>query len=255
MLVGLSHDADSIRRSFKHVWKVRHRFTLKQIVSHALGIRNLYNNFVELMELEEKHGVRSTFFIPVVFFSLDELEDVLKELVKGGWEIGLHYVAEPIQRRALLRLEKTMLEEKIEHTVNGVRTHNLAVNKELLRLYAEEGFIYDSSYRMEEVGQSTPFMISSEVSLTEVPIGVMDTDLFGRLHLSENKALRYVLHKLRTCKEAGEKAFTLLFHQESYSMKGGRIYSKILEEVVSSTEAYKISELLDKLRERSVEEA
>ncbi|RLF10022.1 MAG: hypothetical protein DRJ69_03670, partial [Thermoprotei archaeon] len=160
MLIGLSHDVDSVRKPFRHVWRVRDRFTVKQLLLHALGVKNLYDNFVDLMELEESQGVRSTFFIPVVLFNLDDVEDHLKRLVKGGWEIGLHFVVEGSQLRALLRMEKEYLASLLSTSIEGVRTHNLAVTKELLRLYDEEGFVYDSSLRMEEEGRSTPFRLS-----------------------------------------------------------------------------------------------
>jgi hypothetical protein len=49
-----------------------------------LGVRNLYDNLADLMEVEEERGVRSTFFIPAVLFNLDEVEGCLKQLVEGA---------------------------------------------------------------------------------------------------------------------------------------------------------------------------
>ena len=244
MLVGLSHDVDSVRKPFRHVWRVRDRFTVKQLLLHALGVKNLYDNFVDLMELEESQGVRSTFFIPVVLFNLDDVEDHLKRLVEGGWEVGLHFVVEGGQLRGLLRIERERLASLLNASIEGVRTHNLAVTRELLRLYDEEGFAYDSSLRMEEESRSTPFKPSFTERLVEVPIGVMDADLFGRLRLSEDKAFKYVVEKLNEAKHRGERAFTLLFHQESFSMKGGRVYAKLLEEVASRYRAATLREVV-----------
>ena len=245
MLIGLSHDADSIKKPFKHIWRVRKRFTRRQLLAHALGLKNLYDNFSDIMALEESLGVRSTFFIPVVLFDVGEIEDVLKELVRGGWEIGLHFVVEPCQRAALVEMEKDWLEQLLGVRLLGVRTHNLAIDERLMAIYARKGFLYDSSYRMEEVGRSTPY--EHEVGLLEVPIGVMDADLFGRLRLSEEKAMRYVEHKMARAADAGEKAFTVLFHQESFSMRGGRIYRRLLERWASDGKAFKLTDLLGKL--------
>ena len=245
MLIGLSHDADSIKKPFKHIWRVRKRFTRRQLLAHALGLKNLYDNFSDIMALEESLGVRSTFFIPVVLFDVGDIEDVLRELVRGGWEIGLHFVVEPYQRAALVEIERDWLEQLLNTRLLGVRTHNLAIDERLMAIYAQKGFLYDSSYRMEEVGRATPY--EHEAGILEVPIGVMDADLFGRLRLSEEKALRYVEHKVAVAAERGEKAFTVLFHQESFSMRGGRIYRRLLESWASDGKAYKLLDLLDKL--------
>ena len=245
MLIGLSHDADSIKKPFRHIWRVRKRFTRRQLLAHALGLKNLYDNFSDIMALEESLGVRSTFFIPVVLFDLSEIEDTLKELVRGGWEIGLHFVVEPYQRAALVEMERDWLEQLVGTRLLGVRTHNLAIDEGLMAIYARRGFLYDSSYRMEEVGRSTPY--EHEAGLVEVPIGVMDADLFGRLRLSEEKAVRYVEHKMTRAAERGERAFAVLFHQESFSMRGGRIYKRLLERWAGEGNAYKLIDVLAKL--------
>ena len=245
MLIGLSHDADSVRRSFKHVWRVRKRFSRRQLLAHLLGLKNLYDNFQDIMAFEEEVGVRSTFFIPVVLFDVCEIEDVLRDLVKGGWEIGLHFVIEGTQRRGLVLMEKEWLEGLLALRLEGVRSHGLVVDDELMSIYAQAGFTYDSSYRMEEVGTSTPFRHPS--GLVEVPIGVMDADLFGRLHLSEEKAMKYVLEKARKAAQAGERTFVLLFHQESFSMKGGRIYRNLLPILLEENKALKLSDLIREL--------
>jgi len=224
------------------------RFTFKQLILHFTGLRNLYNNFAELMDLEERLGVRSTFFIPTVFFSLSEVEDYLRSLVRGGWEVGLHFVVEGSQLRSLLKMGREVLEETASVKVLGVRSHNLVVDEYVLKMYDEEGFEYDSSLRMEEAGGSSLFKPSWASRLVEVPIGVMDADLFGRLHLSEDRAFKYVVDKMRRAEGRGEKVFTLLFHQESFSMRGGRMYAKLLEEVVSRWEAKPLGKIVEEWR-------
>jgi peptidoglycan/xylan/chitin deacetylase (PgdA/CDA1 family) len=245
MIVGLSHDVDSIRKDLRHVWRVRGRFTVRQLLLHALGVRNLYDNLADLMEVEEERGVRSTFFIPAVLFNLDEVEGCLKQLVEGGWEVGLHFVVEGRQLKALLRMERRRLEDLLGMRVEGVRTHNLAVDEGLLKLYGVEGFIYDSSLRAEEVGRSSPFKVEGAGGLVECPIGVMDADLFGRLHLSEEGAFRWTLSRVEEAEGRGEGAFTLLFHQESLSMKGGRIYVRLLDELLKRYSAAPLRRLVE----------
>ena len=63
----------------------------------------------------------------------------------------------------------------------------------------------------------------------EIPIGLMDADIFGRLKLGENEGWRYILWKMGLAEKNGAKYFTILFHQESYKMRGGRLYRRLLE--------------------------
>ncbi len=228
-LIILTHDADSIRRPLRHILQRRSRFKLTDMLRHILGFDNLYNNILRLAEFEESLRVRSTFFIPVQLFPLEEIESDLKDLAKRGWEIELHYVFEPVQPEALFRMQRDYFESMLNVKVRGVRVHNLQVSDRLLDLFEREGLIYDSSLRFEQVERSSPFRIRER--LIEIPIGVMDADLFGRLHMSEQRAYRYVLRKIEEAVSRGERVFTLLFHQESFRMIGGRIYRDILEEL------------------------
>jgi len=228
-IIILTHDVDSVRRPLRHVLQRRSRFKLKDLLKHLLGLDNLYNNILRVVEFEESLGVKSTFFVPVQLFPLEEVESDLRDIARRGWEIELHYVFEPIQPESLFRLQREYLEEALNIKVRGVRVHNLQISDKLLDLFSEEGLIYDSSLRCEQVRRLTPFRIREK--LIEIPIGVMDADLFGRLHMSERRAYRYVMQKIEKAIAAGEKVFTLLFHQESFRMIGGRIYRDILEEL------------------------
>ncbi len=229
MIIVLTHDVDSVRRPLKHVLQRRSRFRAADLIRHILGLDNLYNNILRIVEFEESLGVKSTFFIPVQLFSLEYVESDLRNIAKRGWEIELHYVFEPIQPESLFRMQKEYLEEILDIKVRGVRVHNLQISDKLLDLFNEEGLIYDSSLRCEQARKLTPFRIREK--LIEIPIGVMDADLFGRLHMSEHRAYRYIIQKIEKAIAAGEKILTLLFHQESFRMIGGRIYRDILEEL------------------------
>jgi len=225
MEIILTHDVDSILQPISHVLKRRKRFKIKDIVLHALKLRNLYNNIEDILALEDSYGFRSTFFIPVALFPLDAIEDVLKEMVKNGWEVALHFVVEKCQLKSLIILEKEMLENLIGN-IYGVRTHMLTVSDHILSLYREAGFLYDSSYRVEEVGKYDVYRLNN--GLIEVPIAIMDADLFGRLKMNEEKAWRYILDKMDKAEKSDIRFFTILFHQESFKMKGGRLYKRLV---------------------------
>ncbi len=229
MYIVLTHDVDSVRRPLRHVLARWRRFSIGDLVKHILHLENLYNNFEELATIEDSIGSRSTIFVPVQLFPIDEIKDILKRLIRDGWEIQLHYVYEPVQPESLFKLQKTYLENELGIRVQGVRVHNLIINDTILKTYEKENIIYDSTYRAESLETYSPKYIRKKI--IELPVGVMDADLFGRLHMSEDKAVKYVLRKVENAKKNNEKTFVILFHQESLRMKGGRIYGYIIREL------------------------
>jgi len=226
MKIILTHDADSIKKSFKHIWQRRDRFSGGDILLSALKARNLYNNIEDIVALEDSHGFHSTFFIPTFLFDIDEIVDSLKSIKKSGWEVQLHYVNEPTQPYGLFQVQKEYFEHRLG-SLEGVRTHNLVGNNEILEMFRKAGIIYDSSYRRETVGTYDLYKIKGQ--LIEIPIGVMDTDVFGRLMLKEKEASKYILWKIREAMERKAEYFSVLFHQESYRMKGGRLYRELVD--------------------------
>ena len=187
---------------------------------------NLYNNIEEIVHLETELGFQSTFFIPSFLFNLYDIRDNLKAIRQEGTELQLHYVHEQHpQTKGLFAMQRTLFEELVG-PVEGIRCHNLWITDDLLKLFHNEGIAYESSYRAETVGTLNPFHIHE--ALIEIPIGIMDTDLFGRFHFSEAEAWKYILKRIEQAKQEKNQFFTLLFHQESFRMKGGRLYADLL---------------------------
>ncbi|MCS7365749.1 MAG: hypothetical protein NDF54_09965, partial [archaeon GB-1867-035] len=162
MKIILTHDIDSIKKPFKHIWQRKERFTLKDLTLAALGIKNLYNNIEEIVALEDKYGFRSTFFVPVFLFNLNEIIDTLKKIQRDGWEVQLHYVHEPVQHQGLFKMQKIFFEQYLGK-VKGVRSHMLIINKNILEMFRSEGIIYDSSYRSETLGTFDPILINENL--------------------------------------------------------------------------------------------
>ncbi len=227
MKIILTHDADSIDKPMEHILARQERFTPKDLKAAEKGTLNLYNNIEDIVQLEAELGFRSTFFIPTFLFNLYSIVDTLKTIQREGTELQLHYVHEDHpQYKGLFDIQKSFFNEVIGD-VRGVRCHNLWVTPPLLDLFKEEWVFYDSSYRSETVERMNPYSLDN--GLVEIPIGIMDTDLFGRLHLTENEAWKFILKDLATAQDHRVEYYTLLFHQESFRMKGGRLYSKLLK--------------------------
>jgi len=93
MLLILTHDVDWSRKgpSVEHVlarldrfeWSYRYRFfSLRE---------NIYDGIPDIMEAEQRQGVKSTFFFRVLYDDSTTAElysDVISELRRGGWVGG-----------------------------------------------------------------------------------------------------------------------------------------------------------------------
>jgi hypothetical protein len=66
VIVGLRHDVDNVY-SFRH-------------------------ESPRMVSIEERYGIRSTFFVHVDVVRSGKDQRVLKRLVDGGWEVGLHLI-------------------------------------------------------------------------------------------------------------------------------------------------------------------
>lgn len=204
MRIILTHDVDSISKPLIHVVRRAKRFSFWNLLMHVFRLKNLYNNIDELVRLEDKYDFRSTFFVPVTLFPLREIVGVLRRISNDGWEIGFHFVVERGQVKSLMKMEKQLLEREVGE-VKGVRTHMLIINDMLLDRYEELNFVYNSSFRVEEVDTYNPFHIRGR--LIEIPIGLMDADLFGRLKLNERDAWSYMVRKIEEAESGGAKYF------------------------------------------------
>lgn len=243
MQIILTHDVDSVSKPIGHVLKRWRRFSLGDLLMHIFGFKSLYNNLRELERLEDKYGYRSTIFVPVVLFPISSISDQLLRMARNGWEIGLHFVVEGHQTRSLIMMEKDRLED-IFGKIHGVRTHMLAASDRLLEEYWKAGFKYDSSIRVEECSRYETYKVCGD--MMEIPIGLMDADMFGRMNMNEDDAWKYMTRKIENAEKMGAEQFTVLFHQESLRMKGGRLYKRLLEYL--SEENYKVSRCIDALR-------
>ncbi|MEM2202615.1 MAG: hypothetical protein QW595_03170 [Candidatus Bathyarchaeia archaeon] len=62
---------------------------LRHDVDNAYGLRY---GLPKVVSIEEKYGVRSTFFVRVDVVHAEKDQNVLRSLVNKGWEVGLHLI-------------------------------------------------------------------------------------------------------------------------------------------------------------------
>jgi len=158
------------------------------------------------MELEEKLGVRSTFFFlnetgkVKMFdrktwrhygrrydFSDKKVAEIIRILHEGGWEIGLHGSFYSYNNLNLLRKEKEKLEKVLGAKVVGIRQHNL--NLEIpttWKIQEKLGFEYDTTLgfndKVDFPGTCFPFYPVDEkgkpMKILEIPLAIEDIALF-----------------------------------------------------------------------------
>lgn len=203
--VCLSHDIDRIDKTYQYFSKPfkalkRGNFCLfiKRLLS-PLYIRHPYWGFDKIIKIEEKYGVRSTCFFLNETIKLDlskpktiklslgrykifdkRIVDIIRQLDKNGWEIGVHGSYLSYNDPILLKQEKTILEEIVGHEIIGIRQHYLNWNDKTWGIQADAGFKYDSSWGFTrdigfKNGRIKPFFPIKNMDFCEIPLIVMDS--------------------------------------------------------------------------------
>ena len=231
--IFLSHDVDWRKQgpSYEHIMARKERFDPG--VLKNLNSQNLYYNFPDFMEIEEKFGIRSTFFFRTKYENGNYLdyEDEITDLVRGGWEIGLHSDPNFINSINMVRSEKDNLENLTKNKIKGNRVHYLGFNQELPSILQDLGFVYDSSIKHAKesvVLDDTGHYFFDK--LIEFPITLMDAYMFTYMKLSENQIVSTVKKTLEVIRNDSEKnIMTIIWHDNVLKMKGGRMYYSLLE--------------------------
>ena len=230
--VFLSHDIDYSRTGpdAEHIMKRRDRFDDEEFARLQQGRKILYYNVRDLMELEEELGVRSTFFFRPSYETgdLEGYRDDIRDLQKGGWEVGLH-----ANEWSNIAQEKETLEGITGQKVNGCRVHFLRASDAMYAIMRENGFKYDSSvcHSRDRLDiQNTH--IGRRDGIVVFPITLMDAYLFTYMKAREEDLVPLVAEAIRMTREGGD-LLTILWHDTSLKMKGGRRYRDLLEYIVS----------------------
>jgi hypothetical protein len=216
--IGLSHDVDdpekysSLKVPFfiksKSInWHIRNVLSkIKNGGKYLLdNDRNDYWLFDNIMNLEEKHGFKSTFFFASmtsfgkygsdfdVKYDIENIKfrNVFDRILNWGFEIGLHASYSAYKSIDRFRYEKHKLERVSKSNIAGLRHHFWHMGRDYhktLMLHESAGFKYDSSIAFDEhMGFRTnialPFFhwneeSSRRVDVMQLPVFCMDGNLF-----------------------------------------------------------------------------
>ena len=235
--IFLSHDVDWRKQGppLEHILSRKDRFE-PELFEKAKP-EDLYRNIPDYMELEEKFGVRSTFFFRTFYENGDVLdyEDDIKQLQKSNWEIGLHTDPSSIDDLDKIRLEKEKLESITGKQIIGNRVHFLNYNPELPNKLEKLGFNYDSSLRHSKDRIDEKEMGYSRIhGIIEFPVTLMDAYLFTYMKIREEKIISEFQKTLDLGRSLSENnVISVIWHENVLKMKGGRVYKQILEFLTS----------------------
>ena len=245
MIVLLSHDVDWGRAGpgSAHILARKDRFdedTLKSV-----RVEDLYYNFPGYMEVEEKFGMRSTFFFrtfvkgsfnPPPSYHVEEYAEEVKSLVNGGWEVGVHLDPSSFDDVEKIRAEKLAVEKLTGSPVFGNRMHYTMNSDVLWGNLEKAGFKYDSSAKFSrDALVDEDFGFFKKHGLTVFPITVMDALVFANFALDEPAVMDVIENVVERCRKlpVEKQIITLLWHDCVLRMKKGRLYHEILEYLCS----------------------
>ncbi len=237
IFIFLTHDVDwPLQGPGKdHILARRERFSEEIIAKVLKEGYNPYYNIPEIMDLETSYGLKSTFFFRPVYDDGTEIDcysEIMKELWRKGWEIGVHLNrADNLNE---IKEEKQQIEKVIGTGVIGARVHYLRVKFEDLPLLREAGFTYDSSLSFSKKEVTSENMGFLKISgLIEFPITLMDAYMFTYMRIREEDVLDVIRKALRISLQSRKSIITILWHDSSLKMKGGRKYKDVVEYIAS----------------------
>jgi hypothetical protein len=246
----LTHDVDWPPQGpgTDHILARRDRFSEEIILKTVREGYNPYFGISDIINLEERYSFRSTFFFRCEYDDgtpIDAYGEILRNLVRSGWEVGLH-INNASNLSTILR-EKDTVESVLGAKVYGSRVHNLKIGIDNLPLLGRAGLKYDSSVTFNKYDvdvRNTGYFDAG--GILEFPVTIMDAYLFTYMKVREDKVVDCISRALNI--GAKSKFITILWHDCSIKMVGGRMYPKILEflhssdhlEVVRMIDAYRM---------------
>ena len=235
--IFLSHDVDWRRQGppIEHVLARRDRFDPE--IFEKTKLESLYRNIPEYIELEEKYGIRSTFFFRTLYENgnVEDYEDDIQTLQKGNWEVALHTDPKSVDSIEKIKQEKEKLESLTKKPIIGNRVHFLNYNSDLPLKLKQLGFLYDSSLRHSKDRIDEKEMGYSKIDgLIEFPVTLMDAYLFTHMKIEEKKIVSEFQKALDVGRNLSEENIIIvIWHDNVLKMKGGRVYKEILEFLTS----------------------
>jgi hypothetical protein len=263
----LSHDIDQIhdREFFRVLADVNH--IRRRLVNGERGnvwlagrrvARSLFwpkraeKDFQTLLELEARHGFRSTFFLlhdkywarhgSRYSFQCREIHEIVRMILTAGGELGVHGGYHRFNNPALYHESLEAVEAEFGVRPCGIRNHLLRFSyPDTWRAQAAAGFEYDATYSLPHElgprgGWPFPFHACDPrtgefLDLIELPMTVMDATLFRHFRLNGSDALEAAWHAIESVIEVGGMV-SLLWHNNYFNEPEYAEWQEVYEEIL-----------------------
>lgn len=235
MLLVMTHDVDWGRRGppTVHILERLDRFGFEDRIRFLTLKENIYDGIPLIMEYEQRCGIKSTFFFRPTYddeSTIEEYSDVISELRRGGWEVGLH--ANRGDDVEAIALEKKLIERIYAEPIVSVRVHYLRIKPSIIPVLDTIGIKFDSSLifsRSKFSKENSGCILFGNV--IELPITIMDTYMFSYWGISPSNTYDKLIEMLKILYNEGVDIATILWHTNSVRMIGGKDYLKLVEEI------------------------
>ena len=254
-LISLQSNKENIRR-IKHIlktWKQQKSKqnsilvfeSLENIMNGIFSKQDPYHRFEDWLNVEQEVGARSTFFFAPEYvlkphytdcwYKYDDIlkfegekisvAELMREINRRGWEIGLHPSWNSYNSVDELKHQKDQVEKVIENEIVSIRQHFLHFdNKITPAVQSSAGFKYDATLGFNDNigfrrGTSYVYPLIDLVSndrlpIWEIPLIIQDGAMFHPkkgMRLDKETALEYIQLLKEKVRNVGG-ILTLLWH-------------------------------------------
>lgn len=210
-----------------------------------------YNNFGQIMDLEESYNARSSFYflansrdIRRHRYNIEGLEKELGIIDDRGWEVGLHGGYYSYNSLNDIVKEKSLIEKLLGKKIVGYRNHYLKFEiPESWELLAKAGFKYDTTmgyngnigFRNGMCHPFNPYNLNTDrpIEIMEIPLCIMDSALLkGKYSIDKSWEL---ISSILDATERCNGVLTLSWHSQNFGCPFRKdlikLYGKILNRV------------------------
>ncbi len=252
--VCLTHDIDAIKQtltncaveSVKSTIKGNYKHSLQYTISGLDKKQHPFRDFERIMEIEEKHDAKSSFYFLALKpgekdynYDLEEVGDEIRDISDNGWEVGLHGGHESYNNLKVMMQEKKLLENVLGEKIVGYRNHYLRFKTpDTWELLSKAGFKYDTTFGYSDCagfrnGMCHPFRpfnlnTGKEIDILEIPLVIMDRTILDYMRLNSEKAWK-LTKQLIDRVEQHRGVITILWHNSSMDGDYLKFYERILK--------------------------
>jgi peptidoglycan/xylan/chitin deacetylase (PgdA/CDA1 family) len=201
-------------RSFLHLCqrKISVKIFLRRI---KYGFEKEWNHTREVLELDKKYGIPSTFFVGMsrglgMSYSMKSAEKLIHHVKEQGFDVGVHGVAYADFEK--MRKEYRRFKTIVGDYPFGIRMHYVRRDENTYHKLDKLGYIFDSTEFDKGGRLKGPYKIDD---MWEIPLHIMDGYV---LEVGDSEAgKKNTVRLMKKAEKQGLPFCTILFHDYYYN--------------------------------------